>query len=152
MIVKVIPGAPKVYREGLLMGEEDGPLKNGMFRLYKTPQDHAYEDEKGKRVVPTVDEFLGESLREATEDEAEEYIRHEQGRGFEDSALGTDPTEAYGRAGRIAMAVAGLDPENDEHWTRDDLPACEAVEEASGLTDVRRHEIDATVPTARRPR
>ncbi len=47
---------------------------------------------------------------------------------------------------KIAAAVRGLDPENDEHWTDAGLPAMAAVESLVGSKDIKRADVNAAVP------
>lgn len=50
----------------------------------------------------------------------------------------------------IKAAIEGLDPKNDEHWTKAGLPEVKAVEAALGA-DVTRAQIEAAAPDAKRP-
>lgn len=61
----------------------------------------------------------------------------------EAAARGPDPD-------LIRAAIDGLDPKNDEHWTKAGLPEVAAVKEALGA-DVNRAQIEAAVPDAKRP-
>ena len=47
---------------------------------------------------------------------------------------------------KIAAAVRGLNPENDEHWTGAGLPAMAAVEDLVGSKDIKRADVEAAVP------
>ncbi len=61
----------------------------------------------------------------------------------EAAARGPDPD-------LIRAAIDGLDPKNDEHWTKAGLPEVAAVKEALGA-DVNRAQIEAAAPDAKRP-
>ena len=143
MLVVVKPGF-NVYREGHLRSDEDG-----VFRLYQTFEDLAYEDAEGKRHVPNEDEFLGRALRLATEHEAAEFEAKSDA-GFEHEPAADDTDALLGRGAKIAMAVGQLEQKNDEHWTKEGLPACDAIEKLGNLVNVRRGEIDAVAPEVRR--
>lgn len=47
---------------------------------------------------------------------------------------------------RLKTAILSLDPENDAHWTGQDLPAMAAIEAAYGSTDVTRNAVEAELP------
>lgn len=47
---------------------------------------------------------------------------------------------------RLAKAVRSLDPENDDHWTKDGRPTMAAVEKSYGATDFTRADVDAVAP------
>lgn len=51
---------------------------------------------------------------------------------------------------KIAGAVTALDHKNDEHWTRDGLPAVHAVATLSGVMTATRAMIESAAPNARR--
>jgi hypothetical protein len=53
-------------------------------------------------------------------------------------------------AALLKAAIDGLDPTNDDHWTRAGLPSVEAVETALGAS-VNRAQIEATAPGFTRP-
>lgn len=47
---------------------------------------------------------------------------------------------------QLIKALAELDPANDEHWTRDGLPRVDAVAALSGLTGLKRGDLEAAAP------
>lgn len=47
---------------------------------------------------------------------------------------------------KLARAVRSLDPNDDANWTKDGLPAMQAVETAYGSADITRADIKAAVP------
>lgn len=51
---------------------------------------------------------------------------------------------------KLEKALAKLDPENDDHWTKDGLPALAAVESFYGSAGVKRADVTAAAPALRR--
>lgn len=47
---------------------------------------------------------------------------------------------------KLVEAIQKLDPAVDEHWTKDGLPAIEAVQKFYGSADVKRADIKAAAP------
>lgn len=64
-----------------------------------------------------------------------------------------DPSTVKPDAAAVLAAVQGLDPDRDDHWTKDGLPAMEAVEAALGVraSVLTRDDVDAAAPDFRRP-
>lgn len=46
---------------------------------------------------------------------------------------------------RLAEALAKLDPENDDHWTKLGKPAMSAVEQLYGSADITRGDVEAAI-------
>lgn len=57
-----------------------------------------------------------------------------------------EPEPVLEMSEKIAGAVRGLDPENDEHWTEAGLPAMAAVEDVVGSKDIKRADVEAAEP------
>lgn len=78
--------------------------------------------------------------------EAGEAERGADGDGSEDVVNDPKPLADD----KLVKALAKLDPENDDHWTRDGLPALSAVESLYGSAGVRRADVTAAAPALRR--
>lgn len=52
---------------------------------------------------------------------------------------------------KLKRAVEKLDPENDDHWTKDGKPAMSAVAQFYGATDIVRADVEAVAPGFVRP-
>ena len=79
------------------------------------------------------------ALRAAPAGEVREFLK----RLSEDPKIRAEIGFAAGRRFRLVAAVAGLDPDNPDHFTRSGKPEVRALEAASGLTDVGAAERDA---------
>lgn len=51
---------------------------------------------------------------------------------------------------KLAKALAQLDADNDEHWTQDGKPAISVVAELSGVSDIKRKDLESLFPEVRR--
>jgi hypothetical protein len=47
---------------------------------------------------------------------------------------------------KLTAAILSLDPNNDDHWTGQNLPAMAAIEAAYGSTDITRRDVEAKLP------
>ena len=167
MLVKVKPGHA-VYREHYYRTPDDG-----VFRLYQSPPADGDEPSRepqivrpasiapdgstvpalleDPRTIPTkFEKWLGMALEPATEFEIARFEASEENIPFDETISAEHTEEAFGRAGRIAMAAAQLDHGNDSHWTKEGEPSHLAIQEVSGLVNVQASEVRATVPELRR--
>lgn len=70
-----------------------------------------------------------------------------------EGAVATDPEdggEGYHIDERLRAVIHSLDPERDEHWTANGLPALAAVETLYGSGKLTRKHLDAAAPGFRR--
>ena len=155
MLVRLKPGA-KVFRENTLH-ESLNNGENPIFRLYETPPKRnvpsrePYEGERPEDVPTTFEKWLGKGLEEVTDKrEIEDFERSEANTSFSEHVQAQDYNVTLGRAGALAIAITQLDHGNDAHWLKDGSPKAEAVQEISGLENVRQDEVGAVAPTIRR--
>lgn len=130
---------------------------NGPFTHYLEPGQSASFEAKDVIAVPDLGtppsgddgvqaDLAGENadLRKQVAEQAKEI----EALKAENADLKKAPEEPD--ADLIKAAVEGLDPKNDEHWTKAGLPEVKAVEAALGA-QVTRAQIEAAVPEAKRP-
>lgn len=86
----------------------------------------------------TLDRTLA-TLRAAPAGKVRKILRHLS----KDLKIRTEIGAAAGRRSRLVAAVAGLDPDNPDHFIRSGKPGVRALEAASGLTKVSAAERDA---------
>lgn len=133
-------GTPKGEGEG--EGDGSGDLQAG-GALSNGPADVPGADRQDGGQPP--EEGAG-NVGGAGDTPAGEAERGADGNGSED--LVNDP-KPEGDA-KLAKALAKLDPENDDHWTKDGLPALAAVESLYGSAGLKRADITAAAPGLRR--
>ena len=91
--------------------------------------------------TPTVEAALADAvsaLRQATPAEIRNFFKAVS----DDSDLQVKIESAMNRTEALFTAIAGLDPENPDHFTKGGKPEVRALEKASGLTDITASERD----------
>lgn len=80
-----------------------------------------------------------EALRRATPDQVREFFRTMA----DDEEIAAKIDSEVSRQKKLIAAIAGLDPENRDHWIADGRPSTKAIEAATGLEEVSAAERDA---------